>query len=48
MDDGYREPEGIENTSLRENGVNSYKIFRDGQLLIQHGDKFYALQGQEL
>lgn len=48
MDDGYREPEGIENTSLRENGVGSYKIFRDGQLLIKRGDKFYTLQGQEL
>ena len=48
MDDGYHEPEGIENTSLRENGVDSYKIFRDGQLLIQRGDKFYTLQGQEL
>ncbi|MBQ2068055.1 MAG: hypothetical protein II457_03960, partial [Paludibacteraceae bacterium] len=48
MDDGYREPEGIENTSLRENGVDSYKIFRDGQLLIKRGDKFYTLQGQEL
>ncbi len=48
MDDGYREPEGIENTSLRENGVDSYKIFRNGQLLIKRGDKFYTLQGQEL
>ena len=48
MDDGYHEPEGIENTSLRENGVGSYKIFRDGQLLIKRGDKFYTLQGQEL
>ena len=48
MDDGYREPEGIENISLREDGVGSYKIFRDGQLLIQRGDKFYTLQGQEL
>ena len=48
MDDGYHEPEGIENTSLREDGVDSYKIFRDGQLLIKRGDKFYTLQGQEL
>ena len=48
MDDGYHEPEGIENTSLRENGVDSYKIFRNGQLLIKRGDKFYTLQGQEL
>ena len=48
MDDGYREPEGIENTYLRENGVDSYKIFRNGQLLIKRGDKFYTLQGQEL
>lgn len=48
MDDGYRKPEGIENTSLRDDGVGSYKIFRDGQLLIQRGDKFYTLQGQEL
>ncbi len=48
MDDGYREPEGIENTSLRENGVGSYKIFRDGQLLIKRGEKLYTLQGQQL
>ena len=48
MDDGYREPEGIENTSIYQDGVSSYKIFRDGQLLIKRGDKFYTLQGQEL
>lgn len=48
MDDGYREPEGIENTAINQNGVDSYKIFRDGQLLIKRGDKFYTLQGQEL
>lgn len=48
MDDGYREPEGIENTAINQNGVDSYKIFRDGQLLIKRGEKLYTLQGQQL
>ena len=48
MDDGYREPEGIENTAINQNGVDSYKIFRNGQLLIKRGEKLYTLQGQQL
>ena len=48
MDDGYREPEGIENAYFRQGGAGTQKILRDGQLLIQRGDKFYTLQGQVL
>lgn len=44
MDDGFQ---GIENPSLqRGDGVGSYKILREGQLLIQRGDRIYTLQGQ--
>ena len=46
MDDGYQEPQGIENVPT--NRVQSTKILRDGQLLIQRGEKIYTLQGQEL
>ena len=44
MDDGYR-PQGVESV---EWSTPSKKIFREGQLLIQRGDKIYTLQGQSL
>ena len=44
MDDGYR-PQGVETV---EWSTPSKKIFREGQLLIQRGDKTYTLQGQSL
>ena len=44
MDDGYK-PQGIETV---EWSTPSKKIFREGQLLIQRGDKIYTLQGQSL
>jgi hypothetical protein len=46
MDDGYQEPQGIDNVPT--DMVQSTKILRDGQLLIQRGEKIYTLQGQEL
>ncbi len=46
MDDGYQEPQGVEN--VQADNVQSTKILRDGQLLIQRGEKIYTLQGQEL
>ena len=47
MDDGYKEPEGIETISIQPSVV-SQKILRDGQLLIQRGAKIYTIIGQEL
>ncbi len=44
MDDGYR-PQGVESV---EWSTPSKKIFREGQLLIQRGEKIYTLQGQSL
>ena len=44
MDDGYRpSEEGVESV---ESVVESKKILRDGQILIQRGAKTYTLQGQ--
>ena len=47
MDDGYPDPQGIENPSL-QGGERGRLFFRDGQLLIQRGNKTYTLQGQVL
>ena len=46
MDDGYQEPQGIDN--VQTDRIQSTKILRDGQLLILRGEKIYTLQGQEL
>lgn len=43
MDDGYKEPQGVESVEWRG---ESTKILRDGQLLIQRGENTYTLQGQ--
>ena len=45
MDDGYQPSEGIQHT---ECNVQSTKILRDGQLLIQRGDRVYTLTGFEI
>ena len=44
MDDGYQEPQGVE--SVQSDKVQSTKVFRDGQLLIQRGENTYTIQGQ--
>lgn len=44
MDDGYQEPQGIEN--IQKDKVQCTKILRDGQLLIQRGANTYTLEGQ--
>ncbi len=47
MDDGYKpSTEGVED--LRFKIEDCKKILRDGQLLIQRGEKIYTLQGQSL
>ena len=43
MDDGYVEPQGIDNTNAK---AKATKILREGQLLIQRGEKTYTVQGQ--
>ena len=45
MDDGYKEPEGILNTEYR---IPTQKILREGQLLIQRGDRIFNVTGTEL
>lgn len=45
VDDGYVAPEGVESPKLK---VESKKTLRDGQLLIQRGDRIYTVQGQEI
>ena len=45
MDDGYKEPEGIQNTEYR---VPTQKILRDGQIYILRGEKVYTLTGDQV
>ena len=42
MDDGYQEPQSIQNTEYR---TRSKKIIRDGHLYIQRGEKVYTVTG---
>ena len=44
MDDGYQEPQGVEN--VQRDNVQCTKILRDGQLLIQRGANTYTLEWQ--
>ncbi|MBO4518695.1 MAG: hypothetical protein J5704_01500, partial [Paludibacteraceae bacterium] len=44
MDDGYQ-PQGIQNTEYR---IQTQKILREGQLLIQRGDRIFNVTGTEL
>lgn len=46
MDDGYQEPQGVEN--VQRNNIPCIKILRDGQLLIQRGDRIYTVTGLEV
>ena len=46
MDDGYQEPQGVEN--VQRNNIPCIKILRDGQLLIQRGDRIYTVTGLEI
>jgi hypothetical protein len=47
MEDGYTpSTEGI--GELQGDNVQCTKILRDGQLLIQHGERFYSVQGNEV
>jgi subtilisin family serine protease len=41
-------PTGIENTEHRIPNTDSRKILRNGQILIQRGDKIYTLTGQRI
>ena len=41
-------PTGIENTEHRIPNTDSRKILRNGQILIQRGDKIYTLTGQRM
>lgn len=43
MDDGYVEPQGIEQPTAN---AKANKILREGQLLIQRGEKVYTITGQ--
>ena len=45
MDDGYQEPQGIDN---QRSVISSQKILRDGQLLIQRGNGIFTIQGQRV
>lgn len=46
MDDGYQpSSEGIQHSEV---SIQSTKILRDGQLLIQRGEKVYTVQGLEI
>jgi hypothetical protein len=47
MDDGYKSSEeGLEDSKSKD--LKNQKILRDGQLLIQCGDKKYTITGVEL
>ena len=46
MDDGYKEPEGVEN--VQRDNVPCTKKLHEGQILIQRGDKKYTITGLEL
>ena len=46
MDDGYQEPQGVKN--VQRNNIPCIKILRDGQLLIQRGDRIYTVTGLEI
>ena len=45
MDDGYQEPQGIQNTEYR---VRAQKILRDGQIYIQRGEILYTLTAERV
>ena len=44
---GYDAPSSIGNTQVQADGT-AQKIIRDGQVLIQRGEKVYTLMGQEI
>ena len=48
MDDGYVEPQGLEEVESKKSRVESKKILREGQLFIQRGDRIYTVTGLEV
>ena len=46
MDDGYREPQGLEEVMGYGLWVTGKKILREGQLYIQRGAKLYTVTGE--
>jgi len=46
MDDGYQEPQAIENITI--NMLKAQKILRDGQLFIRRGDAIFTITGQQV
>lgn len=48
MDDGYQEQQAVPTTNDQRGPDWTNKILRDGQLLIQRGDRVYTVQGQEV
>ena len=48
MDDGYHEQQAVPTTNDQRGPDWTNKILRDGQLLIQRGDRLFTVQGQEV
>ena len=48
LDDGYQEPQGVEAVMGEGLQVTGKKILREGQILIQRGEKIYTITGLEV